>query len=410
MADSQEPTDKLRRIAQVGAVFTPGAPIDDYALFGGRMDQVTDVINAVGQKGRHVILYGERGVGKTSLANVLAEVFAGFDDFQLKSVGVNCQTGDDFASLWSNVFRELEWDGSGAWAGRTPDEPEQIRYALERLEGQALIVIDELDRLEDDDALSLLADTIQTLSDHATPVTLVLVGVADSVDDLLGDHYSVGRALTQVHLPRMSTSELEEIVDNGLSELHLEVEPEARRRIARLSEGLPFYTHSLALHAGQHAVADDRGTIENIDVSRAVERVVSKTQHSIQAAYEAAIRSPRKDTLFQEVLLAAALAPKGPLGHFTAGAVREPMSRIMGEQVEISKFNRHLNAFAGEKRGRVLEKSGEERGWFYRFRDPLLQPFVLLQGLAREQIDERLVAEMQAAGEELAPTGPGRLF
>jgi len=410
MADSQEPTGKLRRIAQVGSVFTPGAPIDDYALFGGRMDQVTDVINTVGQKGRHVILYGERGVGKTSLANVLAEVFAGFDGFRLKSVGVNCQTSDDFASLWSNVFRELEWNGNGTWAGRIPDEPEQIRYALERLENQALIVVDELDRLEDDDALSLLADTIKTLSDHAAPVTLVLVGVADSVDDLLGDHYSVGRALTQVHLPRMSTAELEEIVDKGLSELRLDVDPEARRRIARLSEGLPFYTHSLALHAGQHAVADDRARIEEVDVSRAVQRVVSKTQHSIQAAYETAVRSPRKDTLFQQVLLAAALAPKGPLGHFTAGAVREPMSRIMGEQVEISKFNRHLNAFAGEKRGRILEKSGEERGWFYRFRDPLLQPFVLLQGLAREQIDERLVSEMQVVGEGLAEAGPERLF
>src|SRR5665811_2568170 len=99
-----------------------------------------------------------------------------------------------------------------------------------------------------------------------------------------------------------------------------------------------FYTHSLALHAGQHAVADDRARIEEVDVSRAVQRVVSKTQHSIQAAYETATRSPRKDTLFQQVLLAAALAPKGSLGHFTAGSVREPMSRIMGEQVEISKF------------------------------------------------------------------------
>ena len=374
------------------------------------MDQVTDVINTVGQKGRHVILYGERGVGKTSLANVLAQVFAGFDNFKLKSVGVNCQTNDNFATLWSNIFRELEWDGSGEWEEKTPDEPEQIRYALQQLEHQSLIVIDELDRLEDDDALSLLADTVKTLSDKAVSVTLVLVGVADSVDELLGDHYSVGRALNQVHLPRMSITELEEIIDKGLSELLLEIEAGPRRRIARLSEGLPFYTHSLALHAGQHAVADDRGVITDVDVSRAVERVVSKTQHSIQTAYEKAIRSPRKDTLFQQALLAAALAPKGPLGHFTAGAVRDPMSRIMGEEVDFSKFNRHLNAFAGEKRGRVLEKSGEERGWFYRFRDPLLQPFVLLQGLAKGQIDEKLVAEMQVVSEELGPTAPERLF
>ena len=410
MAGRLEPTDKIRRIAQVGSVFTPGAPIDDYSLFGGRMDQVTDVINTVGQKGRHVILYGERGVGKTSLANILAEVFEGFDSLKLKSVGVNCQTLDDYASVWSNVFKELEWDGNGDWEGRTPREPEQIRYALQHLGYQALIVIDELDRLEDDDALSLLSDTVKTLSDHAVPVTLVLVGVADSVDELLGDHHSVGRALTQVHLPRMSTSELEEIVDKGLTELHLEIKPDARRRIARLSEGLPFYTHSLALYAGQHAVGDDRGTIEDIDVSRGVERVVSKTQHSIRVAYEKATRSPRKDTLFQEVLLACALAPKGPLGHFTAGAVRAPMSRILEEEVDISKFNRHMNAFAGEKRGCALEKSGEERSWYYRFTDPLLQPFVILNGLAEGKIDEKLVSEMQALSEKVGPTAPEQLF
>jgi hypothetical protein len=264
---------------------------------------------------------------------------------------------------------------SASWNGTaTASGPEQIRYALQQLGAQALIVIDELDRLEDDDALSLLADTIKTLSDHAVPVTLVLVGVADSVDELLGDHLPIGRNLTQVHLPRMSAPELEEIIDKSLSEVQLEVKPDARRRIARLSEGLPFYTHSLALYAGQQAVGDDRDTIEDVDVTRAVELVVSKTQHSIRTAYEKATRTTRKDTLFEQALLACALAPKGPLGHFTAGVVREPMSRILGTQVEISKFNRHLNAFAGEKRGRVLEKTGEQRGWFYRFADPLLQP------------------------------------
>jgi len=322
MADRPPPTDKLRRIAQVGAVFTPGAPIDDYSLFGGRIEQVMDVINTVGQKGRHVILYGERGVGKTSLANVLSEVFEDFDDLKLRSVGVNCHTNDDFSSVWDNIFRELEWDGRGEWAGSSPSEPEHIRFALHRLGSQALIVIDELDRLEDDEALSLLADTIKTLSDHAVAVTLVLVGVADSVDELLGDHHSVGRALAQVHLPRMSAEELEEIVDKGLSELHLGITAPARRRIARLSEGLPFYTHSLALHAGQHTVADDRDEIQDADVTRAVERVVSKTQHSIRTAYEQATRSPRRDTLFEEVVLACALARKGPLGAFSTGSVR----------------------------------------------------------------------------------------
>src|SRR4051812_48461788 len=107
MADNT-PTDKLRRLARVPHVFTPGAPVNRYALFGGRMEQVLDVLNTVGQRGQHVMLYGERGVGKTSLANVLAEIFAGKSEAALRSVGVNCQTNDTYASVWSNVFRELE--------------------------------------------------------------------------------------------------------------------------------------------------------------------------------------------------------------------------------------------------------------------------------------------------------------
>lgn len=412
MAEGPPPTDKLRRIARVAEVFTPGAPVNRYSLFGGRMEQVLDVINTVGQRGQHVMLYGERGVGKTSLANVLSEIFAGKDIKQLKSVGVNCQTNDSYATVWGNVFSELERNGILSLDDKfAPSEPERVRFALEGLASRTLIVIDELDRLEDDEALSLLADTVKTLSDHSAPVTLVLVGVADSVDDLIGDHQSIARALTQIHIPRMAVSELEEIIEKGLGELKLEIGAPTKSRIARLSEGLPHYTHLLSLHASQRAIADDRGRVEDIDVDRAVDLAVHKAQHSIRTAYEKATRTTRNDTLFEEALLAAALAPKGPLGHFTAGAVRQPMSRILGTNAEISKFNRHLNAFTEPSRGAALEKTGEPRRWFYRFSDPLLQPYVILNGLARGTIDEQAVAELQQARADGADTTAAeRLF
>jgi Cdc6-like AAA superfamily ATPase len=411
MASAPQPTDKLRRIARVAEVFTPGAPIDGLTLFGGRMEQVLDVINTVGQRGQHVMLYGERGVGKTSLANVLSDIFADQNLATFRSIRVNCHTNDDYASVWANVFHELEAAGEGDWhTTRPPHEPEHVRHALQQLQARSLIVIDELDRLEDDESLSLLADTIKTLSDHSVPVTLVLVGVADSVDDLIGDHRSVTRALNQIHMPRMSVRELEEIVTKGLAELKLSVAPLAKRRIARLSEGLPHYTHSLTLHAAQRAIADDRNEIRHGDVDDAVLLAVQKAQHSIRTAYDKATRSPRRDTLFEEALLACALAHKGPLGHFTAGAVRAPMSQIMGYPVEISKFNRHLNTFTDINRGHVLEKTGEPRSWFYRFTDPVLQPFVILRGLAQQAIDEELVTEMQREPDDEIPTTPEPLF
>jgi hypothetical protein len=158
----------------------------------------------------------------------------------------------------------------------------------------------------------------------------MIVGVADSVDELVGDHHSVERALSQVLMPRMSVPELEEIIERGCNELELSVEPDARRRIAYLSEGLPYYTHLLSLHAAQHAIMDDRDKIYPGDVDVGIREGVGKAQASIRSAWQTATRSPRPESLFEEVLLACALAPKDALGYFTASAVRDPMSVIMG--------------------------------------------------------------------------------
>lgn len=394
----------MQRYARVGEVFTPGAPVDRYALFAGRFEQLRDVVDAINQRGQHVVLYGERGVGKTSLANILAEVFADEATGRvLWSVKVNCSTSDDYHTLWSSVFRELEREEEfqSNWIESAP-EPEDVRYLLQRLDDRLLIVLDELDRFADDDGLSQLADTIKSLSDHSVDVTLVLVGVADSIEQLVGDHRSVERALSQIRMHRMSLVELTAIVDNGLERLGLSIEEDARLRIARLSEGLPYYTHSLALHAAQRTVVDDRDEVRASDVQAAIKAAVDRAGHSIEADYQVATRSTRRESQFVEVLLACALAPKDDLGFFTARAVREPLSRIMGRRREIPSFARHLKQFTEQSRGCVLQMRGEPRRLFFRFDNPLLQPFVVLNGLARGYIEEALLIELQdaARGEE----------
>src|SRR2546427_3317978 len=183
-------TSKLQRVEAVSSAFTPGAPVGRLDMLAGRMEQLTDVVSAVSMTGQHVGLYGERGVGKTSLATVLGEYVGGREIRpQLQAASVNCSTDDSFSSLWSGIFAELE-----VAAGDGEISPEYVRRRLEGLP-PSLLVIDELDRLEDDDALTALADTIKTLSDHAVPSTLVLVGVANSIGELIGEHASIVRAL-----------------------------------------------------------------------------------------------------------------------------------------------------------------------------------------------------------------------
>jgi Cdc6-like AAA superfamily ATPase len=102
-----ESPDMMVRFMRSGEVFTPSAPIDNQALFAGRVNQLNRIISAVSQRGQHAILFGERGVGKTSLANVLLKMLRGSQE-QLKSVIVNCDTEDRFEQLWCKIFLELE--------------------------------------------------------------------------------------------------------------------------------------------------------------------------------------------------------------------------------------------------------------------------------------------------------------
>jgi Cdc6-like AAA superfamily ATPase len=330
-------------------------------------------------------LYGERGVGKTSLANVLAELFAAPDLPSYQAVLVNCTTDDTFDSLWRNIFRDL--DASVEDGIRL--SPEDIRHEVSRLDPPALIVIDELDRLEDDEALTALADTIKTLSDHAVPSTVVLVGVARSIGDLIGEHQSIVRALVQIEMPRMTRDELAQIIANGCAWLKLVPHPDAVDKITSLSEGLPHYTHLLGLHAGQRVVKDDRDGITVVDVDEAIKLATAK--HTMKSDYLLATRSTQADTLYREVLLACALANKNQLGYFRAGAIRLPLEVVAGRKIDIPQFARHLKQFLQPERGSVLHREGEPRRYFYRFSDPMMQPYIILDGLSNGLLtDEQL--------------------
>src|SRR5258708_21234121 len=97
--------EKCERMAQIAKSFSPSAPIDRRA-FAGRASQITDVINACTQRGQHVVIFGERGAGKTSLANLLGQLLG--TKFVTPACGsINCDQTTTFASLWKAIFSEI---------------------------------------------------------------------------------------------------------------------------------------------------------------------------------------------------------------------------------------------------------------------------------------------------------------
>jgi Cdc6-like AAA superfamily ATPase len=392
---------------RVGAVFSPAAPIREKDVFAGRTVQLRTVIDAINQIGQHALIYGERGVGKTSLANVLGSfVVAATGHSDVIAPHINCDTTDTFSSIWGKVFKQIKTvhkrHGMGFNAqtqqvvSRLASELEQpitpdtvLSVSLSLTENSLFIpIIDEFDRLADKESTRHFTDTIKALSDQSPSTTLILVGVADTVEEqLIAEHQSVERALVQVRMPRMSRDELTQIIHTGVSVLGMTVDSKASEYIATLSQGLPHYTHLLGLHATRQAIDDNRRKVSPEHVDGAIRKAIDGAQQTLQRAYHQATTSPRSDSLYEEVLLACALAHTDQLGYFAAVDVRDPMSGIMKKRYEIAAFARHLADFCAADRGSVLERTGIPRRYRFRFRNPLLQPFVIMQGLSGKLID-----------------------
>jgi hypothetical protein len=200
--------------------------------------------------------------------------------------------------------------------------------------------------------------------------------------------------LAQIRVPRMSEPELKEIVNKGLAEAGMDIEKEARTRIVRLSHGLPHYTHLLALMAARRANENARLKIVRQDVVDGIEDAVGQAQETIVTAHHRALMSPRAGNILREVALACAVAKSDDRGFFRASDVRSPLRIITGRQdIEVSRYMKHIDEFCEPTRGPILERTGASRNWRFRFINPLLQPYIIMDGMKKKLLnDERLTA------------------
>lgn len=91
---------KDAQLAVLQSIFRPSAPIDDRRMFLGRETQLSKTLATVQTVGQHGVVYGERGVGKTSLAYMTTEAFLAANGTAL-SVRLACNADDTFASIWN---------------------------------------------------------------------------------------------------------------------------------------------------------------------------------------------------------------------------------------------------------------------------------------------------------------------
>lgn len=385
--------------AEVFDSFTPGKHIKELSMFAGRRDVVQRLQDVAQEEGRNAIIFGEKGVGKTSLAEVfhkglnVIDAQSGVQKRSVVAIHVNADTKDSFDSLWRKVFRRINRPNSSLTVDLDytgPIEPDHVVLELERFtpNQMPIVIIDEYDRIEEIDCRVLVTDLIKALTLCRNNPTIVLVGIAENIMQLVHDHSSIaGRNLVQVHMKRMSRPELRQIVTTRLRRIGMEITEDALWRVEYFSAGLPAYAHSLGKFAAFQAIKRQRITIDEGMVLEATHDCMSDVDYTIVEAYSRATeRIYRKDNLFREVLAACALAETNDLGQFTAASIELPLSAIRGEPMKVSSFAFHLNEMSGPARGNVLQKSGARRTFKYQFTEAAMQPYVVMKSLADEVI------------------------
>jgi len=279
--------------------------------------------------------------------------------------------------------------------------PDDVRRALENIakDINLVVVFDEFDRLTDKRASSLMADTIKSLSDHGCAATVLLIGVADSVSELIQEHQSVERILVQIPMPRMSSGEIRQIVINGLKRLSMGIDETSLEGISALSQGLPYITHLLSLHSARAALSEKKTSLTSSCVDIGITQSLEQWQQSIKTAYYDATKSQKPQHLYKEVLLGCTLAEVDDLGYFSAAGVRTPLRIITNKNYDIPNFARHLKEFGGQDRGDMLERVGKTRRLRYRFRSPLTRPYIVMRGFAENLLTrEQMYAISGAKG------------
>lgn len=392
---------------EVFETFTPGPPINEVALFAGRRDVIQRLQDTTIERARHAIIFGERGVGKTSLANIFHKDL-NTRNRRIVEININADTRDSFDSLWRKVFRRIiRSDGRSTadldYTG--PIEPDHVILEMEKF-GQIdapVIIIDEYDRVEDEECRVLMTNVIKGLTNIKTNPTIVLVGVAKDILDLIRDHASISRNLVQIPMKRMSPEEINDVIVSRVRRLRLRITSDAVWRITHFSSGLPFYAHSLGKYSALKAIESEKMDISEGTVLSAIDDCMADVDYTITEGYTRATeRIYSKANIYAQVLAACALAETNNLGQFNTTSVLVPLRSIMEDpEYKIATFSFSLNEMCGPERGGVFIRSGARRVYQYQFTEAAMQPYVIMkslkEGVLSKAVFDRFYVKRQRA-------------
>lgn len=402
-------------------MLSPARPLQSEEFLKGRADQLHGIEKALYAPGRHVIIHGLRGVGKSSLAQTAAfKIATGHDP-----IIVSCDPQSTFKSIIKDIFDEilgkdpriaeetksLEASGGLSWLSvktmlkssstskeKEIDEPlsvndavRVVQFLVEKLGGKPVFVVDEFDLIPCVNVQRDFANLVKQVSDKHVEACFIFCGIAESAAALMAAHGSADRYFHVVDLGKLPWDARIEIVTEAAETLGVSIDKSTIYRIAMICDGFPYYAHFISEKLFWRVFEEKNGGKVTPDLFEgAMADAANAMDMKSRGPYEKATQ--KYDDTYSVILFALA---DGHELRKRSSDVFTTYQNIMKEQdkepANRQRFNNRMNRLKSESHGCIL--TATRQGW-YEFSEKMIRGYVRLKA---EQAGIRLNPDHPAA-------------
>lgn len=386
---------------QLHEVLSPSSPIDSVEYLQGREKELNSIENALYARGRHAFVMGDRGVGKSSLAQTAAHLIQSSDNqpiivtcshtstlssvvLSAVSIALNSLNKKESQTKVAVNLPFLQYEHSQSHSN-LPQLPESIDlsnavYSLASLcewhSKLPVIVIDEFDLIAEDERRNF-GVLLKQLGDQHVNVKLIFTGIGQSLNDLMAGHLSSFRQIHEVKLEALNWDARFEIIDKAAEKFGVTIPDDIRHKIAGLSDGFPSYIHLICekLLIETYVSKDEIDIVSLSLFIKALDEAIHSVSETLRQGYNKATEG--RDEHMHNILWAMA----------DSSDLQRHMDHILEsyagitEQLGISPidektFKREFTKLRKPNHGEVIKKAFDNRPNWFAFSENVIRGFI----------------------------------
>lgn len=394
-------------IQKLGEVVSASRPIRSFQRLKGRESDLAAINKALQAAGRHIFVYGDRGVGKSSLAATAAYIYQSAD---AHPIFVSGSIDDTFKTIISNIVyqalqrprthtskssknvgfewrglklganTEISWPDIGSQIHSIGDAVELLKEVEKIYSERTVVLIDEFDTIQEAAERGKFAALLKQLGDQDSGIKFIFTGIGKSLDELLGAHQSTHRQLHTHELPKLAWDGRREIAIAAATEFGLTIHNDVNWRIAAISDGYPYFVHLILEYMFWEAF-EDVDPVSELDWKHfhaGLQSAVNSINAELRKPYEKAVL--HRDTEFEEIVWSTAADDDltRSLNSMYESYRIINKKRGLTSTLEREKFTNLIRKLKEANFGSILQSELSRAGW-YSYREKMLRGYVRMQ-------------------------------